>query len=526
MFATQLILIILFSDVPQQWINLWNNRQLNHELSMPSKNDFICNNFEIFALGKDPVIVPRYPEKILENNRVECFYKLDATFKLPHAFICLHLVSPETKSSVTQMVLTSLYSMIVKHYMVEKLYPAVVAGLGYQMNSEEKGMLLKVSGYNEKLPILLDIITMELKNIGELIEPEVFETYRKQFKKYCYNNLIDSKFFNKDCRLNIVEEDHKFFYDRYMIAEKVTFDQLKQFSNVFLDQLKLQILVQGNIERATAIEVTEIIIKNLNCKEINKAVQLESRAREIPIGTNVLRVKSILPNDKNSTTTSYIQIGPSSIRLQCLIEFIEKIMEEPIFDILRTQEQLGYSVGCSHRMNHGILGLSVTVQSQQDKNTTAFVDNRIEKFLNENVAKSLETMSDEEFTTFQTALIKLKNMVEVELESEVSRHWGEIASREYIFNRLELEAQMIAQLTKNDVIDFFKAKIISPEARKLSIQVIGSGAQEETLEENHIPSLQILGEEGLSEGQQAIADMNEFKDSLNFHPITKTVIDL
>lgn len=494
---------------------------------MPPRNDFICNNFEIFALSKDASVISRYPDKIVENNSIECFYKLDATFKLPHAFICLHLMSPKTNSSIHHMVLTSLYSMIVKHYMAEKLYPAVVAGLGYQLNSVEKGMLLKVSGYNEKLPILLDMITMELKNIGELMEPEVFETYRKQCKRYCYNNIIESKFFNKDCRLNIVEEDHKFFYDRFMEADKITFEQLKQFSNSFLDQLKVQVLVQGNIERATAIEVTEMIMMNLKCSEIDQSVQLESRAREIPIGTNVLRVKSMLPNDKNSTTTNYIQIGPSTIRLQCLIEFIEKVMEEPLFDILRTQEQLGYSVGCSHRMNHGILGLSVTIQSQENKNATTFVDNRIEKFLHENIAQSLKNLSDEDFTTFQTALIKLKNMVEVELESEVNRHWGEISSREYIFNRLELEAQMIAQLTKKDVVDFFNSKVICADARKLSIQVIGSETDEETqTDESHVPIWQILGCEGLREGQQAITDIDSFKNSLKFHPITKTVIDL
>ena len=42
-------------------------------------------------------------------------------------------------------------------------------------------------------------------------------------------------------------------------------------------------------------------------------------------------------------------------------------MEEPLFDTLRTQEQLGYNVFCTHRVDLGILGFSLTVCSQADK---------------------------------------------------------------------------------------------------------------------------------------------------------------
>jgi nardilysin len=42
-------------------------------------------------------------------------------------------------------------------------------------------------------------------------------------------------------------------------------------------------------------------------------------------------------------------------------------MEEPVFDILRTKEQLGYHVYSSVRDTFGILGFSVTVNCQAGK---------------------------------------------------------------------------------------------------------------------------------------------------------------
>lgn len=38
-------------------------------------------------------------------------------------------------------------------------------------------------------------------------------------------------------------------------------------------------------------------------------------------------------------------------------------MAEPFYDTLRTKEQLGYSVHCSTRLTHGVLGFAFVVNS-------------------------------------------------------------------------------------------------------------------------------------------------------------------
>lgn len=43
------------------------------------------------------------------------------------------------------------------------------------------------------------------------------------------------------------------------------------------------------------------------------------------------------------------------------------LMEEPVFDNLRTKEQLGYSVFSMMRYTFGVLGFSVSVNTQVDK---------------------------------------------------------------------------------------------------------------------------------------------------------------
>lgn len=87
--------------------------------------------------------------------------------------------------------------MCVKNYLTEKLYSATIAGYIYKLNSSDDGLILKVSGFSEKLPLILDIITSAVRNTDEVIDKSVFETFKKELKKNCYNFIINSMQFNE-----------------------------------------------------------------------------------------------------------------------------------------------------------------------------------------------------------------------------------------------------------------------------------------------------------------------------------------
>ena len=44
-----------------------------------------------------------------------------------------------------------------------------------------------------------------------------------------------------------------------------------------------------------------------------------------------------------------------------LLDVLEQLLEEPLFDALRTQQQLGYSVSCGARWTAGTCGFGVRV---------------------------------------------------------------------------------------------------------------------------------------------------------------------
>lgn len=229
----------------------------------------------------------------------------------------------------------------------------------------------------------------------------------------------------------------------------------------------------------------------------------------------------MLLNDMNSIVTNFYQLGESSVRKQCLIEFLVKLMEEPLFNILRTQEQLGYSVECSERDNCGILGIAITIQSQQKKNPATAVEKRMDKFMMTDVKELVEGLTDENFKVVQEALIKMKSIVDIDLESEVNRYWGEIVSNDYLFNRLELEAQMLTTLTKKDVQEFYNTNINLTNQRKMSVQVVGTTCEEDKADHSATPVLQFILDP-IETDVNIIDDMVKFRNSLFLYPVTQT----
>lgn len=157
---------------------------------------------------------------------------------------------------------------------------------------------------------------------------------------------------------------------------------------------------------------------------------------------------------------------------------LQQIIEEPVFDILRTKEQLGYDVGSSARNTFGVLGYMIVVNCQANKFSTAYVDERIEKFLVHS-QKLLETTSEKELEQIKDDLIKTKEMADVHLHEEVGRNWEEIVTDDYMFDRNQQEIQAIREVSVQEIRDWWNRhnKFGTKENfRKISIQVnIGFG---------------------------------------------------
>merc|ERR1711881_113472 len=86
-------------------------------------------------------------------------------------------------------------------------------------------------------------------------------------------------------------------------------------------------------------------------------------------GTEVLVEQAVDPGTKNCAVQMYWQLGQPSDEFaeRAVIDLFDDIIQEPLFDTLRTKQQLGYDVSCSVHVSHDVLGWSISLQSSNSK---------------------------------------------------------------------------------------------------------------------------------------------------------------
>ena len=131
---------------------------------------------------------------------------------------------------------------------------------------------------------------------------------------------------------------------------------------------------------------------------------------------------------------------------------LKSFLEEPTFNTLRTQEQLGYIVRASLGSNFRLMHFSILVQSSVKD--AHFLEHRMNEFL----AKMLETWdpTEEEVETIKAAQINMLRQKRTSLGAEASFNWGCLTIDETGFDSDLQKIAAIERVTKDQVMACFK----------------------------------------------------------------------
>nr|XP_016924023.1 nardilysin [Drosophila suzukii] len=457
--------------MPEKWRKLWEDSKPLPELFLPEPNKFVTEDFTLFWHSAGKPELPAAPKKLLKTDTCELWFRQDDKFDLPEAHMAFYFISPLQRQSAKNDAMCTLYEELVKFNVCEELYPAISAGLSYTFNTIEKGLLLKVSGYNEKLHLIVEAIAEAMLHVADTLDEKMLAAFRKNQRKTFFNTLIKPKALNRDVRLCVLEQIRWLMIDKYKCLNDITLEDLREFARQFPKELYIQSLIQGNYTEESAHNVLNTVLSRLNCQAIKEQRYVEDRTIQLPLGTNVIRCHALNEQDTNTVITNFYQIGPNTVRVESILDLMMMFVDEPLFDQLRTKEQLGYHVGATVRINYGIAGYSIMVNSQETKTTANYVEGRIEVF-RAKMLQILRNLPQDDYDHTRDSLIKLKMVADMALSTEMGRNWDEIINEDYLFDRRRRQIDVLRTLQKSEIIDFL-LDIDTNNLRKLSVQVIG-----------------------------------------------------
>lgn len=463
-------------DIPGDWLESWVQAPLIPDLSLPPPNDFITKDFSLLPEKPNN---PDYPVKLLSNHSVELWYRQDVKFKLPMAHYNFYFISPLALNECKNACLLDILINLLSIEIAEDVYPAITADLSNYIAAHEKGLTLKVCGFNEKLPSLLRLIVGHLTTLNSRISLDMFKAVKDKLLKNYYNKALKPGTLAKDLRLSLLVDNNWNPVERYSVLENITCDDVTTYATNLFNNLYIKVLIQGNVSETVAVTTVNQVVDSLKCTPLKQEDLPKFNVVRVDKGERCCRLKNINPSDTNSVITNYYQSDLYTVENSVIVDLIMMAIEEPLFDILRTKEQLGYHVYCSVRDTFGVLGYTVTVNAQASKVTAQYVDERIEEFM-KHTKVLLEKLKEEEFEQLKENLIKIKQCVDVHLKEEVDRNFGEITAGEYLFDRIPKEVAAIQKTGLKQVILWWGRHNLfgtRDNFRKISFQIEGSKSE-------------------------------------------------
>ncbi|KAF9354795.1 Insulinase (Peptidase M16) [Mortierella sp. NVP85] len=519
------------AKVPPALMKRLETLERHANLHLPHPNHYIPENFET---GKTPTPTPlTHPILLQHTPLTRIWHKKDDTFWVPKVNICFLLRSPIVSSlSPSNQVKTMFYLELIRDTLVEEAYNAELAGLTYGLECTMDGIEIQVEGYNDKASLLLEKVLQTMKTLS--IEEGQFWRIKDQVERSHRDMDLNNPNMQASYFLRYLNEERTWTYlERLDELDQVTPETLRRFYPEMLSRLHIEGLVHGNMDRAQALKMGEMVEQILQPRPLVPSEIVSLRSLIVPEGCRAVYQRNVVdPKNVNSAVDYYLQVGApvmtsstittEAFRTQrALTQIMAQIIQEPCFNQLRTVEQLGYIVHSRFQQFGCTLGIEIMVQSDRDP---IHVENRIEHFLKARIGPWLQSqMTEEEFQKQVQSLIQKKLEKHKNLMEETTVYWDQITSGYYDFSEEQDDVEEIKKVTL-EMIQAFFLTWISPEARggkKVSV---------------HIRSLKLpspgtgAGKEGdeleLREDTLEIKDMVEFKAGLELSRAPYPVVDL
>ncbi|KAI0345483.1 LuxS/MPP-like metallohydrolase [Trametopsis cervina] len=464
----------------------------NIELFLPKPNPYVPKNLSV----NDSVVeVHNAPRIIHETPLSRLWFKADDHFGVPKAQVRILIKSPVAYSTPRAAVLTRLFVDLVEDSLSEITYDAQLAGLHYSIGSGSLGLNVVVSGYDDKLPLLLDVVLSRLRNVQ--LEQDRLKVKSEELERSYKNYYLGQP--------SSLSEDYTSFFlsvPSWTPAEKlvelsyVSLADLKWHKEELLRKIHVETLITGNVIEEKAVSISRDIESRLMALPLPVSEWPRDRSLLLPPGSNyIVNKKHSNSEEKNSALTYYCQFGETADTLKrAALRLIAHIIKEPAFSQLRTVEQLGYVVTTPLWIQAGAIGISFRIQSLK---SPSFLEERVEAFIR-TFRETLVSTTQGVFGEWKEALaVKLLEQPK-NLGEETSRFWSQIQLGSHDFLRDATDAAIIRELAYDQVLSIYDEYMVpNDRSRRFSLHLLSHKLSESVEEQPPISKGTLVEDEVL-----------------------------
>ncbi|WP_020407664.1 insulinase family protein [Hahella ganghwensis] len=431
----------------QEDVQYISTRNPDADIQMPTANDFIPTNLELqTGAGMES------PELLASYEGYDAWYAKDISFGSPKSSFYLSVRSPMANVSAKDLVLTEMYVTLAKDALSEFSYPAYLAGLDFKLYRHLRGITLRIDGFSEKQPVLLERILATLQNLE--IKPERFAQFKRDLQRELRNTSKDKPFerLASEARSKLLQP---YWTEEEQLAalNNIDQEQLSQFIPTFWNAFNLVTLAHGNISSEQALEASEVIrtklLQNANIVDVEKSQVIDIQRPDW---------FEAVPTQHQDTAYLYYLQGPSkSYQDRASFGLLSQIIGPLYYNEIRTQAQMGYVVFATPYTLLDVPALAFIVQSPS--HSAEQIHDATNNFINR-FADILNQLPEAEFEKHKEALVTRLSESDKTLEQRSDRYWTEIDVKNFQFDTREQIASLVQGMDKETLLAYYRQHFI------------------------------------------------------------------
>ncbi|MCE0732978.1 insulinase family protein [Halomonas sp. G15] len=417
--------------------------RLLDELALPEPNPYIAEDLTLLDAQDDR------PRQRIDEPAFAFWHMADASFDTPKAEWRFSLQHPRAAEAPRAAVLARLLAGWLEDSLNEALYPARLAGQGVDAYAHARGITLAFSGWRDRQEVVMERVIEQLQE-GE-ITPATFERVRYRLQREWRNAPQDP--LHRQASRTLAEALVRPQWPSAALLEEsegLTTEDLRDFRDAFLGELRLEAMAVGNLgaEQADTIarRVADTLAPTLSADAIPELVPLDA-ATDLPILTpHTSREESIL--------LRYLQGPDRSLSSQARLAVLGQLIDTPFYQRLRTEQQLGYVVNAGYSPMLDAPGLALMVQSPETGSEA--IGEHVDAFLDDFEA-TLATLEEDDLAAYRQAVHAELTRRDTSLGGRTDRLWRALAYGDTDFDRRERLAERVLAVSPDELRQAWQA---------------------------------------------------------------------
>jgi len=431
-------------------------------LTLPAPNQFIAEDVSMVKL---PPKNPEHPLVAWQQGRQKIWFLQDDEFRVPKGAAYVNFRSPLVGQSARQNALAVLYTSLLTDAVNEFAYPALLAGLNFNLYKHAQGVSLRISGYNDKQMVLLEQLLDVMKRSE--FDAARFENIRTDMVR-ALNNAVA-----KRPSSQIIDDLREaLLYGQWGEAalvrelEALQLADVEMYADAFWNSVTAEALLYGNYDKTAVAELSSAI----------GVLMAEGPAPTLP-SLEVLRLGAgemlqfvvDVPHD-DAVVAWYLQGENNGWSDRAATALTAQTMKSGFFQQLRTEQQLGYIASAFAWSQLDVPGLVMLVQSPS--HSAREVADSMQAFM-EQLDESLE---GGQFERHKQALINEILQPDKNLWQRAEFYWQSIAKKQGNFDGRTKLASAVEALSQEDWLEYYNRVFLE---QRHSLQVVSAGREDE-----------------------------------------------